>query len=157
MKTEVWAIGKTSEAYLQKGCSIYEQRLRHYLPFQLVILPDIRQAGKLSVEQLKKKEAAAVLKQLKSDDWLVLLDEGGKAYTSTQLASQIDKWQQYGKRRLIFLIGGAFGFDESLYQRADIKWSLSLLTFSHQMIRLFLLEQLYRAMTILRNEPYHNP
>lgn len=157
MKTQVWAIGKTNEKYLQKGCAIYEQRLKHYLPFQFYILPDIRQAGKLSPDQLKKKEAEAVFKQLKPEDQLILLDKGGKTYTSEGLARQMDKWQQLSKRRLIFLIGGAYGFDESLYQRADSQLALSKMTFSHQMIRLFLLEQVYRAMTILRNEPYHNP
>lgn len=157
MKTQVWAIGKTNEPYLQQGCTLYEQRLKHYLPFQFYKLADVRQAGRLSAEQLKKKEAEAVFKQLKPDDQLVLLDEQGKHYTSEALARQMDKWQQLSKRRLIFLIGGAYGFDESLYQRADTKLALSSMTFSHQMIRLFLLEQLYRAMTILRNEPYHNP
>lgn len=157
MKTQVWAIGKTSEQYLQKGCAIYEQRLKHYLPFEFTIIPDVRQAGKLSASQLKQKEAELIFKQLRPDDQLVLLDEKGKTYTSEALAKRMDKWQQMSKRRLVFLIGGAYGFDESLYERADVQLSLSAMTFSHQMIRLFLLEQLYRAMTILRNEPYHNP
>jgi 23S rRNA (pseudouridine1915-N3)-methyltransferase len=157
MKTQVWAIGKTNEKYLQKGCAIYEQRLKHYLPFEFTIVPDVRQAGKLSAAQLKQKEAELIFKQLRPEDQLVLLDEKGKNYTSEALARRMDKWQQMSKRRLIFLIGGAYGFDESLYERADAQLSLSAMTFSHQMIRLFLLEQLYRAMTILRNEPYHNP
>lgn len=157
MKTQVWAIGKTNDTYLLDGCAIYENRLKHYLPFQLKILPELRQAGKWNSDQLKKKEAEVVLKQLKADDQLILLDERGKQYTSEALAKQLDKWQQLSKRRLIFLIGGAYGFDDSLYQRADVSLALSTMTFSHQMIRLFLLEQLYRAMTILRNEPYHNP
>lgn len=156
MKTELWVIGKTNEKYLQQGCAIYEKRLQHYLPFQYLIIPDVRQAGKLNPAQLKAKEAENILKQLNPDDHLILLDERGKTYTSEAFARQIDKWLQLSKKRLIFLVGGAYGFDESLYQRSDAKLALSDMTFSHQMIRLFMLEQLYRGMTILRNEPYHN-
>lgn len=157
MKTEFWVIGKTNEKYLQEGCAVYEKRLQHYLPFQYKVIPDIRRGGKLKPEQLKTKEAEFILKQLNSDDYLILLDERGKSYTSEAFAIQMNRWQQMSKKRLLFLVGGAYGFDESLYQRADGKLSLSDMTFSHQMIRLFMLEQIYRAMTILRNEPYHNP
>lgn len=156
MKTECWAIGKTQEKYLEPGMALYLKRLRHYLPFQFVVLPDIRGAGKLSPEQVKTKEGEGVLGKLRPDDLLILLDEGGRQYSSEAFARFLDRQLQRPHRRLIFLIGGAWGFSEAVYERADEQLSLSTMTFSHQMVRLFFLEQLYRAMTILRNEPYHN-
>lgn len=156
MKVEFWVIGKTNAKYLEAGTAIYEKRLQHYLPFNYLVIPDIRQSGRLKSDQLKKKEGEAVQKLLKSDDHLVLLDEQGKQFTSVAFAKHVDEMLQLPKKRLIFLVGGAFGFDERIYQRANAKLGLSKMTFSHQMIRLFFLEQLYRGMTILRNEPYHN-
>ena len=156
MKVHVWAIGKTSESYLRTGEEIYAKRLKHYLPISYEIIPDVKNAGKLSSDQLKLKEAESILARLKPEDGLILLDEGGKQYGSVEFSRWIDKQLQRPYRRLIFLIGGAFGFDESIYQRANGKLSLSKMTFSHQMIRLFLLEQIYRGMTILRGEKYHN-
>ncbi len=157
MKVELWAIGKTSERYLEEGIALYEKRLRHYLPFQWTVLPDIKGAGNLSGIQVKAKEGESILSRIKEDDWLVLLDERGRMLGSEDFALFLDKKLQQSRRRLIFLIGGAYGFSDSLYERADEKLSLSHMTFSHQMVRLFFMEQLYRAMTILRNEPYHNP
>lgn len=116
----------------------------------------MKNAGKLSSDQLKAKEAEAILARLKTEDGLILLDEGGQQFGSVAFSEWIDQQLQRPYRRLIFLVGGAFGFDESIYQRANGKLSLSKMTFSHQMIRLFLLEQLYRGMTILRGEKYHN-
>lgn len=156
MKVEAWFIGKTTEAYLKEGIDKYCKKLPHYIPFEQVIIPDVKKGGKLSVLQLKQREAEAVMKKLKPQDGLILLDEKGKQMSSKALAFWVDRQLQMPYRRLVFLVGGAFGFDESLYQRANGKLSLSAMTFSHQMVRLFLLEQLYRAMTILRNEPYHN-
>lgn len=156
MRIECWCIGKTAERYLEEGINKYVRKLPHYLPFEWVVLPDVKQAGKLKPAQLKNKEAELVLSRLKSTDGLYLLDEGGKQYSSTQLARWVDQQLQAPYRRIIFLIGGAYGFDPGLYNRANGKLSLSKMTFSHQMVRLFWLEQLYRAMTILRNEPYHN-
>ena len=156
MKIECWNIGKTADRYLDEGIQKYAGKLPHYLPFEWVILPGIRQAGKLKPEQLKQKEADLVLSRLKPQDGLIILDENGKQFTSEGLATWVDQQLQRPYRRLIFLVGGAFGFDESIYKRANGKLSLSKMTFSHQMVRLFWLEQLYRAMTILRNEPYHN-
>lgn len=156
MKVEVWAIGKTSEAYLETGCAIFEKRLKNYLPFAWTILPDVR-LKTTDGQLLKKEEAKLVLSKLAPDDGLVLLDEQGQTFTSVELAQWLDKRLAASHRRLIFLIGGAFGFAPEIYARANYQISLSRLTFSHQMVRLFLLEQLYRAMTILRNEPYHNP
>ncbi|MEQ8704708.1 MAG: 23S rRNA (pseudouridine(1915)-N(3))-methyltransferase RlmH [Phaeodactylibacter sp.] len=156
MKIELWAIGKTSERYLETGIEVYTKRLKHYLKFEFRILPDVKKAGKLSPEQLKEKEGELVLKALQPGDLLLLLDERGKRVTSTGFAEFINHKLQLSHRRIIFLIGGAFGFAPDLYQKADHKISLSDMTFSHQMIRLFMVEQIYRAMTILNNEPYHN-
>lgn len=156
MKVECWFIGKTTPPYLEEGVQVFQQRLRHYLPFQVELIPDIKQAGKLGPDQLKDKEAAAILQRLRPEDWLVLLDERGKEFTSEQFAKYLEQQLGQSHRRLIFLVGGAYGFAPALYERANAKMALSRLTFSHQMVRLFFLEQLYRAMSILRNEPYHN-
>lgn len=156
MKVEAWAIGKTSEPYLETGCAIFEKRLKNYLPFTWTILPDAR-LKTADGALLKKEEAKIVLDRLETADYLVLLDENGQTLGSAELAQWLEKRLAASHRRLIFLIGGAFGFAPEIYARANFQLSLSRLTFSHQMARLFLLEQLYRAMTILRNEPYHNP
>ncbi len=156
MKVTCWAIGKTSEPYLTEGIGIFEKRLKNYLPFEWVIWPDIK--GKTQdAAALKKAEGQMILSKIAPDDYLVLLDEQGEQHSSTELARWMERRLASSQRRLIFLIGGAYGFDAALYERANAQWSLSRLTFSHQMARVFVLEQLYRAMTILRNEPYHNP
>ncbi len=157
VKVLVLYIGKTAERYLQQGEAVYQKRLGHYLPIAFEIVPDVRGGGKLPVEQLREREAEAVLARLQSTDRLILLDEGGEQFTSEEFATWLDRELQRPARRLVFLVGGAFGFAPLLYNRADAKLSLSKMTFSHQMVRLFLTEQLYRAMTILRNENYHNP
>lgn len=156
MKIELWAVGKTNEAYLESGISIYEKRLRHYLKFEFVIIPDIKKAGKLSPDQLKIKEGDIILQKLQQGDYLILLDEKGKQQTSIAFANKIEQLLQMSYKRIVFVIGGAFGFAPSVYQRANSQISLSKMTFSHQMIRLFFIEQLYRGMTILKNEKYHN-
>jgi 23S rRNA (pseudouridine1915-N3)-methyltransferase len=155
MKVELWAIGKTSEKYLDAGIEIFERRLRHYVPFTWAVLPDVR--GKFAdPEQLKKKEGEMLLARLAPDDWLVLLDEQGQEHTSVGLAQWLERRLSGAGRRLVFVVGGAFGFSPEVYARANEQLALSRLTFSHQMVRLFFLEQLYRALTILKNEPYHN-
>lgn len=156
MKVEFWFVGKTNETYLETGMGIYEKRLRRYVPFQTLCLPDVRQAGNLAPEQLKIKEGEAMLSKIKQEDLLVLLDEKGQSFTSEGFARYIEQQLSGSKHRLIFLVGGAYGFSAEVYQRADAKLALSAMTFSHQMVRLFFLEQFYRAMTILRGEPYHN-
>ena len=120
------------------------------------MIPDIKNAKNMDANQLKTKEAAAVLEKLKSDDCLILLDENGKHYTSVDFSKFLEQKMQASHKRIVFLIGGAFGFSEEIYQRANYQLSLSKMTFSHQMIRVFALEQIYRAMTIMKNEPYHN-
>ncbi|TAK49236.1 MAG: 23S rRNA (pseudouridine(1915)-N(3))-methyltransferase RlmH [Saprospiraceae bacterium] len=156
MKVELWMTGKTSFAYLQEGMALYGKRLQHYLPFQVAVLPEVKNAKNLSPEQLKEKEGEAVLSKLKQTDFLLLLDEHGKQYSSVEFARFLEHKLQLSHSRLIILVGGAFGFSEALFTRANAKLSLSKMTFSHQMVRLFVLEQIYRAMTILRGEPYHN-
>lgn len=155
MKVELWAIGKTSEKYLDAGIEIFERRIRHYVPFTWTVLPDVK--GKYTdAEQLKKKEGEMLLARLAPDDWLVLLDEQGQEHTSVGLAQWLERRLAGPGRRLVFVVGGAFGFAPEVYARANEQLALSRLTFSHQMVRLFFLEQLYRALTILKNEPYHN-
>ncbi|MCB0529065.1 MAG: 23S rRNA (pseudouridine(1915)-N(3))-methyltransferase RlmH [Lewinellaceae bacterium] len=155
MKIELWAIGKTSEPYLETGCAIFEKRIKNYLPFSFSILPDIKpRVG--DGQRLKQEEGKMLLSKINADDYLVLLDERGREYASTELAAWMERRLSASHRRIIFLIGGAFGFSPEVYERANEQLSLSKLTFSHQMVRLFMLEQLYRAMTILKNEPYHN-
>lgn len=156
MKVQVYYTGKTSEAYLRTGEEIYARRLGHYLPISFTVLPDIKQAGKLSPEQLIEREGQALLAKINPDDRLVLLDEGGSTYGSVAFAEWLERELHRPARRLVFVVGGAFGFSREVYDRADHKISLSAMTFSHQMVRLFFTEQLYRAMTIIRNEKYHN-
>ena len=156
MKAELWVIGNTSFPYLKEGTTIYEKRLKHYLPFEYSVIPDIKNAKNRSNLQLKTKEGELILKKLDKGDCLVLLDEGGKEFTSLKFAKYMENMLQLSHKRLIFVIGGAYGFSPDVYQRANAKISLSKMTFSHQMVRLFVLEQLYRAMTILRNQPYHH-
>jgi 23S rRNA (pseudouridine1915-N3)-methyltransferase len=155
MKVELWAIGKTNEQYLDTGIQIFEKRLKNYLPFSLVILPDVKTKTS-DPDQLKKEEGKLILSKLAPDDWLVLLDERGQQFHSIGFSKWLEKRLGDSRRKMVILIGGAFGFSPDVYTRANESLSLSSMTFSHQMVRLFCLEQLYRAMTILRNEPYHN-
>jgi 23S rRNA (pseudouridine1915-N3)-methyltransferase len=155
MKIELWAIGKTSEKYLENGMEIFEKRLKNYLPFSWTVWPDVKlKTGDSS--RLKLEEGKMLLQKLQPDDYLVLLDEKGQSFTSMELSRWLERRLGASNRRMVFLIGGAFGFSPDVYARAQEQIALSKLTFSHQMVRLFFLEQLYRAMTILRNEPYHN-
>ena len=155
MKIELWAIGKTNEKYLETGIEIFEKRLKNYLPFSWVVLPDIKIKSADS-QLIKKEEGKLILSKLAPDDWLVLLDEQGQEFTSVEFSRWIERRLGASRRKMVFLIGGAFGFSPDVYTRSNESIALSKLTFSHQMVRLFCLEQLYRAMTILRNEPYHN-
>lgn len=155
MKIELWTIGETNERYLKEGIEIYQKRLKHYTNFTIQDYK-IKHPKSANSKVVKKLEADFVIGKLIPSDVLILLDEKGKEYTSRTFADFIEKKQVAGVRRLVFLIGGAFGFDDALYKRANGKLSLSQMTFSHQMIRLFFCEQLYRAYTILNNEPYHN-
>jgi 23S rRNA (pseudouridine1915-N3)-methyltransferase len=156
MKVQLYYTGKTTEDYLRTGERIYEKRLQHYLPIAFDVLPPVKGANKMEPQQRTVREGEQLLGKLATDDRLILLDEGGDQYSSKEFANWLDRELQRPARRLVLVVGGAFGFSEAVYARANGKLSLSKMTFSHQMIRLFLTEQLYRAMTILRNEKYHN-
>ncbi len=156
MKITLIAIGKTEDKYLIEGMEKYLTRLKHYINFTLVIIPDIKNTKNLTQSQQKAKEAELILKQLNNSDTVVLLDEKGRKYTSVKFADYLNKQMVGSIQHLVFVIGGPYGFDQSIYQRANGSLSLSDMTFSHQMVRLFFIEQLYRAFTILKNEPYHH-
>jgi 23S rRNA (pseudouridine1915-N3)-methyltransferase len=156
MKIKLMVVGKTNESYLKEGIEIYTSRLNRYCDFVMEVLPDVKNRAVLPEDKLKDTEAEQILKKITKTDTLVLLDDKGTEFTSEGFSQRISKWQVGGITSLVFVIGGAFGFGEDVYKRADMKFSLSRMTYSHQMVRLIFLEQLYRAFTILRNEPYHH-
>ncbi|MBI1184264.1 23S rRNA (pseudouridine(1915)-N(3))-methyltransferase RlmH [bacterium] len=156
MKTELWCLGKNSLKYLDTGITDYEKRLTHYLPFELKVFNIPAAKKNESPDKIKSIEADIILKKLDGNDYLVLLDENGKHYSSQQFADLMQGYFNQINGRLVFLIGGAFGFDESVYQRANAKVSFSKMTMNHLLFRLVFLEQLYRSMTILKGEPYHH-
>lgn len=149
------SIGKISFKWIQQGIDEYEKRIKRYLPFTAKILPDIRK-GSLSPSSQKEEEGKLILKELSGSDMVILLDERGQEFSSVEFAGKIDKIMLSGRKRLIFIIGGPYGFSENVYQRADFLIALSKMTFTHEMAKLILTEQLYRAMTILKGEPYHH-
>ena len=156
MKITLLAIGKTNTRFLQEGIDQYTKRLSHYIPFELKILPDVKTTKALTNEKQKEMEGQMFMSVIGQGDWVTLLDEKGKEYTSREFASYIDKKTITIPKNLIFIIGGPYGFSQEMYNRANEKLSLSKMTFSHEMIRLFFVEQIYRAMTILKGEPYHH-
>ena len=156
MKIKLLAIGKTDSKALEELIADYIKRLNRYLSFELEIIPDIKNSKNLSEKEQMNKEALAILNKLDKDDHLVLLDERGKEFHSIGFANYLQQKMNTGIRKLVFVIGGPYGLDPLLQERASGRWSLSQLTFSHQMIRLFATEQLYRALTILNNQPYHH-
>jgi 23S rRNA (pseudouridine1915-N3)-methyltransferase len=156
MKITFLTVGKTEDAYLKEGIDKYVKRLKHYTKLELVEINELKNTKALTADQQKAKEAELILKKISPLDHVVLMDEKGNEYTSTQFAAYINKKEISLSANLIFVIGGPYGFDQSVYQRANDKISLSRMTFSHQMVRLFFVEQLYRAYTILKGEPYHH-
>jgi 23S rRNA (pseudouridine1915-N3)-methyltransferase len=156
MQIKLLAIGKTDNKAIQTLIDDYSSRLGHYIRFELEVIPDLKQSKSLSESLQKEKEGELILKKLSSSDELILLDERGKTYSSLEFSDYLQKKMNSGLKQLVFVIGGPYGFSEAVYARANGKISLSKMTFSHQMIRPFVVEQLYRAMTILRNEPYHH-
>lgn len=156
MKMQLWSVGKPHETYVKAGIEDFTKRIGNYLPAQWQIIAPPKQAASLNETALKKAEAAQLLSLLDKDDYLVLLDERGKQFSSTELADFIQKRANESTRNIVFLIGGAFGVDQSITNRANLTWSLSKLVFPHMLVRLILAEQLYRACTILRNEKYHH-
>lgn len=156
MKIKLIVIGKSSFDFVKEGEEVYEKRLIHYLPFEKLILPDIKNPKSLSTEELKKKEGDLVLSRITDQDFLVLMDENGNQFSSTNFASWLKQKLNEGIRSIVFVIGGAFGFSKEVYDRSNYLISLSKMTFSHQLVRVIFLEQLYRAQTILKGEPYHH-
>ena len=156
MEITLIVIGKTNAKYLIEGLDEYTRRLKHYITYNINILPDIKNTKNLTEEQQKETEGKLILNALKPGDFLVLLDERGKEFSSMQFSDYLQRKMNSGLRRLVFVVGGPYGFSKDVYNKADEKLSLSQMTFSHEMIRLFFTEQIYRAMTIIRGEPYHH-
>jgi 23S rRNA (pseudouridine1915-N3)-methyltransferase len=156
MKICLLVIGKTDETYLQHGMELFLKRIPHYIPFELKVIPDVRNSKNMSEDQQKEKEGELILQHISTSDELFLLDEKGFEFSSVEFARFLEKKMIAGNKRLFFVIGGPYGFSGSVYSKASGKVSLSKMTFSHQMVRLIFLEQLYRAMTILKGEPYHH-
>ncbi|MGC1631623.1 MAG: 23S rRNA (pseudouridine(1915)-N(3))-methyltransferase RlmH [Gelidibacter sp.] len=156
MQIKLLAIGKTDHQQLQLLIDEYQKRLGFYIKFEFEIIPDLKKVKNLSEEQQKQKEGELILAKLSHTDFLILMDENGKQYDSVAFSDQLQKHMNSGIKQLVFVIGGPYGFSSEVYEKANGKISLSKMTFSHQMIRLFMIEQLYRAFTILRNEPYHH-
>lgn len=155
MKITLLVVGKTTDSHIEALIQEYQKRLTHYLPFTLQVIPELKNTKSLTSEQQKQAEGELILRTITPATDLILLDEHGKEYRSIEFADYIQKRMSSG-RDVVFVVGGPYGFSEAVYQRANGKISLSKMTFSHQMVRLFFVEQIYRAMTILRGEPYHH-
>ena len=156
MKIHFWSIGKNHDSFVAEGIQLFTKRISAYYPVEWQIIATPKNAGSLPPDDLKTKEGEQILQQLKKDDYLVLLDERGRQMKSEQLADFIQQRANESEKRIIFLIGGAFGVSDAIAKRAHLIWSLSMLVFPHQLVRLILAEQVYRACTILRNEKYHH-
>lgn len=156
MQIKLLTIGKTDHRAIQTLIEEYSSRLNHYIRFEWEVIPDMKNAKSLSQSAQKEKEGELILKKVQASDEVILLDERGKTFSSVEFSDFIQKKMNAGLKQLIFVVGGPYGFSEEVYSRANGKISLSKMTFSHQMIRPFFVEQLYRAFTILRNEPYHH-
>lgn len=156
MDIKLMLLGKTEESYLQEGILKYSKRLKHYISFSDLVIPALKNAKRLSFQEIKQKEGDLLLAKIKPTDTLVLLDENGGVFSSIEFSAFLQKQMNQSIKSLVFVVGGAYGFSNEVYQRANYKLSLSRMTFSHQMIRLLFVEQLYRSFTILNNEPYHH-
>lgn len=156
MKITLLTVGKTDKSWVREGMDIYVSRLKHYIPFSVVEIPELKNVSALGKEQIKVREGELILKNIKPADDLILLDERGREFTSVELAKVIQDKISYAGKDIVFVIGGAYGFSDAVYQRANSKLSLSRMTFSHQMVRVIFIEQIYRAFTIMKGEPYHH-
>lgn len=156
MKITLLTVGKTDKDWVKLGLDIYLSRLKHYIPFSIVEIPELKNVSALTKDQIKSKEGELILKNIRPADDVILLDEHGKEYSSMELAAIIRDKISYSGKDIVYVIGGAYGFSEAVYKRADSKLSLSRMTFSHQMVRAIFTEQIYRAFTIIRGEPYHH-
>jgi 23S rRNA (pseudouridine1915-N3)-methyltransferase len=156
VKLKLYYIGKSNFGFVEEGIKLYESRIRHFVDFGHLLVPDVKNARNMPVAELKKKEGQLLLKNVAPIDYLCLLDENGQDYCSQSFAGMLSKTMDQGVKTIVFMIGGAYGFSDELYQRANHKLSLSKMTFSHQLVRIIFLEQLYRAFTIIKGIPYHN-
>ena len=156
MKIALLTVGKTDKDWVKQGLDIYVSRLKHYIPFSINEIPELKNVSAMSRDQIKAKEGELILKSIKPTDDVILLDEHGKEYSSTEFASLLQNKINYEGKDIVFVIGGAYGFSEQVYKRANSKISLSRMTFSHQMVRAIFAEQIYRAFTIMKGEPYHH-
>lgn len=156
MQITLLTVGKTDVEWVRDGLEIYSSRLVHYVPFKVVEIPELKKVASLSKEQIKEKEGVLILKALKPSDEVILLDEKGSEYRSVEFSKELENMMSRSGKDIVFVIGGAYGFSDEVYQRADSRLSLSQMTFSHQLVRTIFAEQLYRAFTIMRGEPYHH-
>lgn len=156
MKMTLLTVGKTDKDWVRQGLDIYVSRLKHYVPFSVVEIPELKNVSAMTKAQIKEKEGELILKNVRPSDEVVLMDERGRQYTSIELAKVLQDKMTYSGKDLVFVIGGAYGFSDAVYKRAESKISLSKMTFSHQMVRAIFAEQIYRAFTIMRGEPYHH-
>ena len=156
MKIALLTVGKTDVNWVKQGLDIYISRLKHYIPFSITEIPELKNVSSLSKDQIKTKEGELILKNIKPTDDVILLDEHGKQYGSVEFATLLQNKINYEGKDIVFVIGGAYGFSDAVYQRANSKISLSRMTFSHQMVRAIFVEQIYRAFTIMKGEPYHH-
>lgn len=156
MEIELLTVGKTTIKFVNEGIEEYTKRLKHYIPYKITPLPDIKKTTSLGAERQKEAEGEIILSKLQNSDFVILLDERGKDYTSMEFSSFLEKQMVAGRKKVVFVVGGPYGFSQAVYDRADGKVSLSKMTFNHEMVRLFFTEQVYRSMTILRGEPYHH-
>ena len=156
MKITLLTVGKTDRDWVKQGLDIYVSRLSHYIPFSITEIPELKKVAALTKEQIKNKEGELILKNIRPADDVILLDERGKEFSSMEFAKILQDKISYVSKDIVFVIGGAYGFSEDVYRRADSKISLSRMTFSHQMVRAIFTEQLYRAFTIMKGEPYHH-
>jgi 23S rRNA (pseudouridine1915-N3)-methyltransferase len=156
LKITLLTVGKTDKDWVKEGLDIYVSRLKHYIPFSVVEIPELKNVSALSKDQIKTREGELILKNVRPTDDVILMDERGKQYTSVELARVLQDKISYIGKDIVFVIGGAYGFSDAVYGRADSKISLSKMTFSHQMVRAIFAEQIYRAFTIMRGEPYHH-
>jgi 23S rRNA (pseudouridine1915-N3)-methyltransferase len=156
MKVSVLLIGKNNEKYISDGMDIYSNRLIKYCGFEVITVPDIKNTRNMPIEEQKSREGKKIIEQIGKDDFCVLMDERGVQYRTVEFAEWMRKQMVFSPKRILFVIGGPYGFSEEVYQRADFKISLSKLTFPHQLVRLLFMEQLYRAFTVIKGEPYHH-
>ena len=156
MKIALLTVGKTDRDWVKQGLDIYVSRLKHYIPFNVVEIPELKNVSALTKDQIKTREGELILKSLRHTDDVILMDERGKQYSSVEFAKILQDKISYIGKDIVFVIGGAYGFSQAVYERADSKISLSRMTFSHQMVRAIFVEQIYRAFTIMRGEPYHH-